>query len=268
MARRKNPQKKQKKSQRAPLPDPKNATGPYRPFASDPGWGEAWWWLWLPLLYGAVVVLAGAFAPRLYDEWIIPEGYGLLEFSQFLIMIAAFAIALRLLFDPFVRQRPFVLAVTIVAALSSLYIAGEEMSWGQHFFHWNTPDYWTNINLEGETNLHKAYDILDKAPRVTLEIGVLIGGLLIPLAAMFKPQMRASRLALFLPPSAVIPTAMCALGFKLLDEARAKEVLHAFERPSEMIESYLFFFILAYLIVFQRRIRELEMDSASATSKA
>jgi hypothetical protein len=132
------------------LPDPKNATGPYRPFASDPGWNEAWWWLWLPVVGAGLVFFAGFLAPRLYADWIIPEGYGLLEFGQFIIMIAAFVIAVRLLFDPFVRARPFVFAVTFLAALSSLHVAGEEMSWGQHFFHWNTPDYWVGVNVDDQ----------------------------------------------------------------------------------------------------------------------
>jgi hypothetical protein len=268
MAKTKTASKKKsrkKEPPRPPLPDPRIATGPYRPFASDPGWDEAWWWLGVPLLYGAVTIVSGAVAPQFYDQWIIPEGYGVLEFSQFLIMIAALAIAVRLLFEPFVRARPFVLAVTIVAALSSLFIAGEEMSWGQHFFHWNTPEYWANI--DNETNLHKTYDLFDKAPRVTLELGVLIGGILIPAAAWFRPEIRASRVALFIPAAALVPTALLAAGFKLLDEARAAGALHAFERPSEMIESYLFFFILAYLIVFTRRIGELKADRP-ATSKS
>ena len=183
MPKTKMARKKSQKTAPGPhLPDPKNGAGPYRPFASDPGWNEAWWWLWLPVLYAGVVVVAGGLAPDFYDNWIIPEGYGVLEFSQFLIMIAALVIAVRLLFDPFVRARPFVFAVSILAALSSLYIAGEEMSWGQHFFHWNTPEYWANINIDDETNLHKTYDIVDKAPRVTLELGVLIGGLADPAA--------------------------------------------------------------------------------------
>lgn len=266
MAKRKTP-RKSKQAPRASLPDPKNATGPYRPFASDPGWNEAWWWLWLPVLGAGLVFLAGFLAPRLYADWIIPEGYGVLEFGQFIIMIAAFVIAVRLLFDPFVRARPFVFAVTFLAALSSLYVAGEEMSWGQHFFHWNTPDYWVGVNVDDETNLHKTHDIFDKIPRVTLELGVLVGGLLIPLAAKFKPHLRALRFSLFFPPASLVPIALCALSFKLLDEIRAKEKFQAFERPSEGIEFYLYLFILAFLIVFSRRIGELKADQGGASGK-
>ncbi|MGA7456657.1 MAG: hypothetical protein WBW51_04935 [Methyloceanibacter sp.] len=264
MAKKKTGQKPRKTPPRPHLPDPKNATGPYRPFASDPGWNEAWWWLGLPLAVALLVVLTGGLAPAKYNAWIIPEGYGVLEFGQFLIMVAAFALAVRLLFNPFVRARPFVFAVTIIAALSSLFIAGEEMSWGQHFFHWNTPEYWAAVNVDDETNLHKTYDIFDKIPRVTLELGVLIGGLLVPAAAWFRPQIRASRFALLFPAAALVPTALLALCFKLLDEARARDLVLAYERPSESIEFYLYFFILAYLIVFSRRIGELETDEAKS----
>jgi hypothetical protein len=53
-------------------------------------------------------------APGWYSKWVIPEGYGILEFSQFVTMMAALFIAVRLLFKPFVRKRPFVFAVTII----------------------------------------------------------------------------------------------------------------------------------------------------------
>ena len=64
-----------------------------------------------------------------------------------------------------------------------------------------------------------------------------------------------------------MPTALLAFCFKLLDEAWARELVSAYERPSESIEFYLYFFILAYLIVFSRRIGELETDQAGASSK-
>jgi hypothetical protein len=124
---------------RLPLPDPKIPQGPYRPFTSDPGWSEVWWWLGLPVLACVVLVAISHSAPNWFASWVLPEGYGILEVSQFATLLAAFAIAFRLLCKPFVRQRPFVLLVTIIAALTCLYTAGEEMSWGQHFFHWNTP---------------------------------------------------------------------------------------------------------------------------------
>ena len=160
--------------------------------------------------------------PAWYDRCVIPEGYGVLELVQFIIMLVALAIAVRLLFKPFVRKRPFLLTFTILSALSCLYIAGEEMSWGQHFFHWNTPEYWALVNRQGETNLHNTYAVFEKWPRAILEIGVFIGGILVPLAAAFDPRVRANRLSLFLPAAALMPTAIAVFVFKFLDRRSAE----------------------------------------------
>jgi hypothetical protein len=246
------------------LPDPA-LPGPYRPFARDPGWSEAWWWLAIPVLFALFVIGAWKQYPDWYLQRVKPEGYGILEFSQFTIILAAFALAARLLFMPFVRRRPFVFAITLTAALSCLYIAGEEVSWGQHFFHWNTPDYWVEVNRQAETNLHNTYAVFEKYPRAVLEIGVVIGGILIPIAAAFAPWLRACRLSLFFPPAALMPSAIGAMAFKLSDILVQKGYAAQLAfRPSETIELYLYYFILTYLIVFARRIREIEASDGGA----
>ena len=144
----------------------------------------------MPVLVLLALIAVFRIDPRWYTDWIIPEGYGVLEFSQFAIVLLALSLAAGLLLKPFVRRRPFVLTVTIIAALSCFYIAGEEMTWGQHFFHWNTPEYWAAVNRQEETNLHNTYAIFDKWPRAILELGVPIGGILIPVAATFDPRVR------------------------------------------------------------------------------
>jgi hypothetical protein len=135
------------------------------------------------------------------------------------------------------------------------------MSWGQHFFHWNTPEYWALVNRQQETNLHNTYAVFEKYPRAVLEIGVLIGGIVIPIAAAFVPRIRAMRLSLFFPPAALLPASLIVFAIKIADMAfqkgHAGELLH---RPSETIELYLYCFILAYLIVFTRRLAEIEHD--------
>jgi hypothetical protein len=184
-------------------------------------------------------------------------------------MVIALAISVRLLFKPFVRRRPFALTVTILSTLSCLYIAGEEMSWGQHFFHWNTPEYWALVNRQGETNLHNTYAVFEKWPRAILEIGILIGGLLVPLIAAFDPRVRANRLSLFLPPAALVPTAIAVFAFKYLDVAQQKGYLPTLvQRPSEAVELFLYFFIFAYLVIFERRIREIEQERSGKAPRS
>jgi hypothetical protein len=105
-------------------------------------------------------------------------------------------------------MRPLVLAVAFIGALACFYIAAEEMSWGQHFFQKDTPEYWAAVNRQQETNLHNTYAIFEKTPRSILEAGILIGGLGLPLAAIFFPWLRACRGSLFLPAVALVPTAI------------------------------------------------------------
>lgn len=244
------------------LADPgAQTTGVTRAFKSDPGLSEAWWWLGIPLTLAVSVLAIYAVAPRFYKHWILPEGYGVLELSQFLISTANFLFAVWLLRKPFVRRRRLVFWFLILSAAACFYIAGEEQSWGQHFFGWQTPDYWAQINRQHETNLHNVLGVFDSLPRSLLESGVIVGGLIIPAAALLFPWFRRSRFALFLPAGAMVPAALGAVLFKSIAMVQSAGFLGALLlRPSETTEAFMYLFILFYLIVFARRIAELEAD--------
>ena len=78
------------KPARPHLPDPKIPTGPYRPFTSDPGWNEAWWWLGFPILVAAFVIGAAVFkfADVLHARDLIAELVGRLSEAVYLIVYA------------------------------------------------------------------------------------------------------------------------------------------------------------------------------------
>jgi hypothetical protein len=184
-------------------------------------------------------------------------------------MVVGLAIAVQLLFSPFVRQRPLVLAVTAVAALACLFIGGEEVSWGQHIFFWQEPTLVTAVNNEGELSLHNINKGFERAPRTLLEIGVFSGGLVVPLLCAYAPWLRQSRLALFLPAAALLPTALFASLFKLAGRLGDYDLMSfgVAARVSEAVEFYLYFFIMTYLIVFERRITALETEGSRANTK-
>ena len=90
------------------LPDPR-MRGPFRPFATDPGRSEAWWWLVLPALVAVFVLASYRADSAWHTAWVTRES-GILETGQFIFMVMGLAIAVQLLFDPFVRRRPLILA--------------------------------------------------------------------------------------------------------------------------------------------------------------
>jgi len=79
-------------------------------------------------------------------------------------------------------------------------------------------------------------------------------GLGVPIAAIFYPWLRACRVSLFLP--ANVPLAIGAMFFKVVDRLeQGHHVGKLLDRPSE---TYLYVLIVAYLVIYARRIRELE----------
>ncbi len=216
---------------------------------------HALWWLWLPLA-GALALLAIAhFFPASYQAWVLGE-LGVLESLHVVVPLAGLAVALGLLVTPEVRGNRLLWLWLCVAALGCFYVAGEEASWGQHYLQWNTPEYWQAVNDQGETNLHNTSAWLDQKPRGLLEIGVVVGAILIPLAALRWPQIRRSRLAIIFPPMISLPSAFIAEF-----ASNSERVLEAFGssmwlfyRTSEVQETYLYLFILFYLIGMRHRL--------------
>ncbi len=215
----------------------------------------ALWWLWLPLA-GALALLGLAqLFPAAYGTWVAGER-GILEFLHVIIPLASLALALRMLALPEVRRRWPLWLWLALAALGSLYVAGEEASWGQHYLQWSTPEPWQAINDQGETNLHNTSSWLDQKPRSFLELGVVVGGILIPLAALRWPGIRRWRAAIVLPPMICLPSALIAEFARMSERAldAFADGVQLFHRASEVQELYFYLFILLYLIVLRRRL--------------
>ena len=225
----------------------------------NPAWAESWWWLWLPILATIALIVTFRINEQFYRDWVKPEGYGVLELSQFLLAFGGFVIALRLMLRPYVKGWSLLFVACAAFAIVCFFIAGEEHSWGQHFFHWNTPDYWSQLNRQQETNLHNSFSALNHPPQVILEIGIVAGGILMPLWQRIMGPFQDPLLKLFAPPVALMPTALCAMLFKFAKTIGNDDAaLDIVARPSEAMELFFYLFIFGYLVVFARRIAALE----------
>lgn len=225
-----------------------------------PGRADAWWWLYLPLVLLASLFTISLAWPDFYRAYILPEGYGFLELGHFLIPFAAFLLSLRLLRLGVVRASALLWGLILVYGLGNFYIAGEEHSWGQHFFNWNTPAYWSDINRQAETNLHNVSHWFNHRPRLVLEIGIAIGGILIPLAQSKAGLFRQPMLALLTPPVQLSVVALVALVVKVINRLWKGDVVgtELLIRPSEALETFIYLFLLYYVIVLGRRLGALE----------
>ena len=74
----------------------------------------------------------------------------------------------------------------LLMILGSAYFALEEISYGQHMFGWGTAETWKELNDQDETNLHNVHAIFDQVPRAILTLGILVGGVVLPLYRHFR----------------------------------------------------------------------------------
>lgn len=146
-------------------------------------------------------------------------------------------------------------------ALGLFVLAGEECSWGQSWFKWQTPEGYAAINRQGETNLHNLSSVTEELPKTLLLVGALLGGIIWPIRAWAKktgPYLGTGWLSWIWPSSLIWPAAaiawFCRIAERLLVATDLEDLIRApYIATRESIELYLVLFVLAYLWDVRRR---------------
>ena len=90
------------------------------------------------------------------ENGMIENIQSLLLFLSIIILIRSFKIY---------KTDNFLKVFIIFKVIALTYYFGEEISWGQHFFKWNTPEIFIELNNQNETNIHNISNLLDQVPR-------------------------------------------------------------------------------------------------------
>lgn len=222
------------------------------------------WWLslWIIVIFLALIACA-RFAPNWTAMWIVREPFGLLEMAHFLLPFLTAVLALRMVASRTVRSDVLLTVWTAAIALGAIYIAGEEISWGQWFLNWNTPDFWQSINDQGETNLHNISGWFDQAPRAVLIIGIVVSGIIFPWFILNRPNLVMRRFDILYPPLSVLPLAIAVLVSDLLLHVDVSPIEGELSllRPGEIQELYIFWFLLAYTWALWQRVKVLKGEA-------
>ena len=125
-----------------------------------------------------IIFLFSSFVVWLVDKSFYFRLFGVLESGLFeWVQFASYSLASVLGFKSFLFLKKKSLRCQsyclLVFALMCAFIALEEVSYGQHIFHWQTPDYFSSVNLQGETNLHNLSSIQGNS---LLEISFVLVG--------------------------------------------------------------------------------------------
>jgi hypothetical protein len=138
-----------------------------------------WAWLFLPVAAIAVElgfrIADNALYRRLWESELGPG-----ENATALALVLAIVTGVLAARRAAASGRRWLVGWLILFTLGCIYFAGEETSWGQHWIGWQTPEALSALNDQNETNLHNMSSWFDQKPRLLLELGILVGGLLYP----------------------------------------------------------------------------------------
>lgn len=208
----------------------------------------------LPALFLGAELIAEHFMTYPQKEWILSEN-GPHEFLQFFVLLIAACVAGRTLMVMDRKTDRLLTAWIAIALVCCIYVGGEEISWGQHLFFWATPESWAVLNDQNETNLHNTSAWFDQKPRLILEIGIIVGGILLPLYRRLRPDGLPQRYDMFYPTNTLVPLAIMATIAKqsqsIADWFQLGSIFH---RVSEVQELLFFLFVLVYLMILKTRI--------------
>jgi len=184
-------------------------------------------WLGLPAGSLALVWLTPLLGYARWKAFMLGES-GFIEIATVVFLIPAIVLAVMV----FLKRRRLPRGVgwmMLLLAVASLYFAGEEASWGQHWLGFRTPGSLVDVNRQDEFNLHNIHGlgILNEFPRLVMTLACL-GGVVLSLVLrrrLSRPEARRRLWHWLIPTWRLVPVA--ALGaFSTVPEKFVKKVLH------------------------------------------
>jgi hypothetical protein len=106
----------------------------------------------VPLLFMACMAAVYPRRPGLYKRLVVEDGP--LEWATVVVYVTAAVLGIRLCRALAQRRRYAWVLYYAVLTLAFIFIAGEEISWGQRIFGIASPDYFRERNVQGEIGLH------------------------------------------------------------------------------------------------------------------
>ncbi len=214
-------------------------------------------YLWLPVTLLFLLLTLNFWDKAVFFEWVEGE-HGIVELLTPLVLVAGIVFGTKLIKLRKAIRPGLIFYWACLVSLACVYFAGEELSWGQQLFLWQTPEGLQNINDQNETNIHNISSWFDQKPRLILEIWVLIGGVVLPIRRYLDKRGydKNTWQYWFWPSNICFPSALLAIAVKFPERVKSVFDLEPFQygiRYSEMQELYFAFFLSLYLMSIYTR---------------
>jgi hypothetical protein len=217
-----------------------------------------WIWLYFPVALIAIQLMAFEFLNYEIYYKLFETELGLIEiltalFAFFAIITGCQIWLIRSNF-PSIKYNTYI----ILLIFGSTYTLGEEISWGQHYMEWSTPDWFIEMNVQKETNLHNIHDIFGVLPKMFLEWSIYICGIILTLKFRKNNTTfdRQTDWKYWILPSFIIfPSAILAFLFRFTDRIETWFRLDFKISPGETHECLLIYIVLIYMLSLHKRLK-------------
>ncbi len=112
----------------------------------------------IPLLFLALIWISFWISPNFYFTFLLEENnreYQIIEILTFVAGAIAGLVLVYVAFQFWVIHRWEAAVWVGIMALATIFFAGEEISWGQSYLAWETPEWWGEY-ISRETNFHNS----------------------------------------------------------------------------------------------------------------
>lgn len=207
----------------------------------------------------AATYTASAIDPAFHQRWFSSEE-GFLEWVTVILLVPAAWYGARSAIRGRNGVAPRVVRWWVILTLVCVYFAGEEVSWGQKIFLWETPEFIGAINDQNETNLHNISSWFDQKPRLLFELWVLVAGVVLPARRAMQGVTYAPGQwqCWFWPTGVCVPAAALAILSMVPEWTKDLFGLPPFPvevRYSELQEFYFSLFLFLYFASAWRRLQ-------------
>lgn len=169
----------------------------------------------------------------------------LIEWTQFFVLVVIFVLSVWLSVKC-IRSKQVILAVFFAGwAIVSLFLAGEEIAWGQRLFAVETPQILVERNVQKEITLHNLEGVADFVGQTYILVGLLLGLAWLP-AQSIRDSSKLKLLKDVAPPWYLSSYFLLISMYNLF----AMTINHSLHAWSEPIELLFYIGILLYIFRF------------------
>lgn len=214
------------------------------------------------------IALAGILAVPFRSAYsVLANEDGIAEWLQVLMlvtMLVAYVGTAALLWRT--GHRTFA-ALFAIGAVGAFFITGEEISWGQRIFGFETPEGLEDINNQGESNIHNIGSTLKLLNLIVMAVAA--GALLLPLARWTVWRDRARTLPgyLFVPPLALLPAFAFPFAYRAIRLVFLPEPRFVISKYAEIAELSFYFGLAMFAVLTFRAIRPLLRPAPDVTGR-